>query len=292
MIPGPELASILNVKPQQIHNLRARYDLIDEQDTLLSPSGRRYYTPSEVGKILTKRGLNFSPKSVCICNVKDGVGKTTIAVHLAKKTSSLGLKTLLVDCDKQGNATDQILPSLRDLSLLPSSLLNNTTNYKADALAGNNIQLTDGLIAAGFNQGHIEQLRRDSSLDQEEIQNSLNAFAFDLGFEDVKRKVRGPIGLIMKLLKNGQAYISEKGYESEEDRQYRELVERAEKKKEEKTKQEARLINIKFEEWPENISDREKRNFVEPIGEFMGLIHRDELKEYFKREVYNANDIY
>ena len=285
MIPGPELASILNVKPQQIHNLRARYDLIDEQDTLLSPSGRRYYTPSEVGKILTKRGLNFSPKSVCICNVKDGVGKTTIAVHLAKKTSSLGLKTLLVDCDKQGNATDQILPSLRDLSLLPSSLLNNTTNYKADALAGNNIQLTDGLIAAGFNQGHIEQLRRDSSLDQEEIQNSLNAFAFDLGFEDVKRKVRGPIGLIMKLLKNGQAYISEKGYESEEDRHYRELVDRAEKKKEEKTKLEAKLINIEFEEWLENISDGEKRNLVEPVGEFMGLIHLEELKEYFKNKV-------
>lgn len=168
-----------------------------------------------------------------------------------------------------------------------SSYINTTTtNYKADTLAENKIQLTDSLTTAGFNQGHIEQLRRDSSLGPEEIQNSLNAFAFDLGFEDVKRKVRSPIGLIMKLLKNGQAYVSEKGYESEEDRLYRELIERAEKKKEEKTKLEAKLINIKFEEWLENISDEEKRNFVEPIGEFMGLIHRDELKEYFKREVY------
>lgn len=166
-----------------------------------------------------------------------------------------------------------------------SSLINTTTNYKADALAENKIQLTDGLIAAGFNQGHIEQLRRDSSLGPEEIQNSLNAFAFDLGFEDVKRKVRSPIGLIMKLLKNGQAYISEKGYESEEDRLYRELVDRAEKKKEEKTKLEAKLINIKFEEWLENISNEEKRNLVEPVGEFMGLIHREELKEYFKKNV-------
>jgi predicted transcriptional regulator len=170
-----------------------------------------------------------------------------------------------------------------------SSLINTTTNYRADALAETNIQLTDSLVMVGFNQGHIEQLLRDSSLGQEEIQNSLNAFAFDLGFEDVKRKVRSPIGLIMKLLKNGQAYISEKGYESEEDRLYRELIERAEKKKEEKTKLEAKLINIKFEEWLENTSDEEKRNLVTPMGEFMGLIHREELKEYFKKEVYNAN---
>jgi predicted transcriptional regulator len=167
-----------------------------------------------------------------------------------------------------------------------SSYINTTTNYKADALANSAIQLTEGLAMAGFNQGHIEQLLRDSDLGPEEIQNSLNAFAFDLGFEDVKRKVRSPIGLIMKLLKNGQAYISEKGYESEEDRLYRELIERAEKKKEEKTKLEAKLINIKFEEWLENISDEEKRNFVEPVGEFMGLIHREELKEYFKKEIY------
>lgn len=150
MIPGPELANILNVRPQQIHNLRSRYDLIDELDTMLSPSGRRFYTPDGVRKILDKRGLNFTPKSVCICNVKGGVGKTTIAVNLAKKTASLGFKTLLVDCDKQGNATDQLLPQLRDtqfptlydivskkadldscvmkvnehLSLLPSSLKN------------------------------------------------------------------------------------------------------------------------------------------------------------------------
>ena len=164
-----------------------------------------------------------------------------------------------------------------------SSINITTTNYKADALA--KIELTESLTLLGFNQGHIEQLLRDSSLAPEEIQNSLNAFAFDLGFEDVKRKVRSPIGLIMKLLKNGQAYISEKGYESEEDRHYRELVDRAEKKKEEKTKLEAKLINIEFEEWLENISDGEKRNLVEPVGEFMGLIHLEELKEYFKNKV-------
>lgn len=172
-------------------------------------------------------------------------------------------------------------------ALSSSSSINiTTTNYKADALANIQIQLAEGLTSIGFNQGHIEQLLRDSSLTPDEIQNSLNAFAFDLGFEDVKRKVRSPIGLIMKLLKNGQAYISEKGYESEEDRLYRELIERADKKNEERKNLKAKLVEVKFEEWLDNISDDDKRNMAEPIGEFMGLLHRQELKEYFKREVY------
>jgi len=176
-----------------------------------------------------------------------------------------------------GQQVGQSLPSSSSFNIT-------TTNYKADALA--KIELTETLTSIGFNQGHIEQLLRDSSLTPEEIQNSLNAFAFDLGFEDVKRKVRSPIGLIMKLLKNGQAYISEKGYESEEDRLYRELIERADKKNEEKKNLKAKLFEVKFEEWLENISDDDKRNIAEPIGEFMGLLHRQELKEYFKREVY------
>ncbi len=180
------------------------------------------------------------------------------------------------------NASPRALPELPS----SSSYINTTTNYKAGALA--KIELTEALTMIGFNQGHIEQLLRDSSLTPEEIQNSLNAFAFDLGFEDVRRKVRSPIGLIMKLLKNGQAYISEKGYESEEDRIYRELIERADKKNEEKKNLKAKLVEIKFEEWLNDISDDDKRKLAEPIGEFMGMIHRQELKEYFKREVYNA----
>lgn len=50
------------------------------------------------------------------------------------------------------------------------------------------------------------------------------------------------------------SYISEKGYESEEDRLYRELIERADKKNEERKNLKAKLVEVKFEEWLENIS--------------------------------------
>lgn len=116
MIQGAELGEIFDVAPQAINNLRQRYDLIDKEDTVFAKNNRRYYTPQGIRKILQKRGYDFTRRNICVMNVKGGVGKTTISVNLAKKASSLGLKTLLIDIDKQGNATDQLWPQGRELN--------------------------------------------------------------------------------------------------------------------------------------------------------------------------------
>lgn len=116
MIQGPELASILEVKPQLINSLRSRFNLIEEVDTVTKPNKRRYYTPQGIRKIFEQRGYDFSKKVISVASVKGGVGKTSISTALATKASSLGFKTIIIDLDKQGNSTDQLWPEGREQS--------------------------------------------------------------------------------------------------------------------------------------------------------------------------------
>src|SRR5436305_12768861 len=82
-----------------------------------------------------KQGRNNSVRSISILNFKGGVGKTSLAINLSDELSRKGKVVLLVDCDRQRNASTLIPrdvaigPTLREV-LMGQALLPNAA-YEA-----------------------------------------------------------------------------------------------------------------------------------------------------------------
>ena len=94
--------------------------------------------------------------------------------------------------------------------------------------------------------------------------------------------------MFLALLKRGDLYASQKGYESEEEKFLRENLERLKIKKNESEKVKQEYFDLKFEDWVGEISDDEKIKIVPPLGEPMGQFHVQGLKEYFKANVFEV----
>ena len=188
----------------------------------------------------------------------------------------------------QSKVSTQPRSQPRPSPLSSSSLINTTTTGNQEAAASeiSTFKIPEELRKLGFSENHLAQLKRDSKLPLESISASIEALAYDLTFDDVRRKIRSPIGLIMKLLKAGELYLSEKGFESEADRLFRECVQRAEKQKEEKTKLMEKFFDLKFEEWIEPMANEDLLKISQPVGELKGPFHIQQLKEHFRKEVF------
>ena len=132
----------------------------------------------------------------------------------------------------------------------------------------------------GFGKTQINQLEGVAHLSVEQLQTSLEHFAFDLDSGNINIKT-SPLNLFMGSLRNGGGYTSSKYVVEEEaalDRQlriHRERKERAEKKREE-------LEELLFGAWLETKTKEELVGIEEPgLDGYMGIFHKPKIKDYF-----------
>lgn len=94
----PELSDILKLTPQGTGKIVRGLDSEMKGNT-------RHLKPETTRAIFEQRGFIYPKKNIIFHCLKGGASKTTLAYNSAYRLSQLGAKVLLVDLDKQANAT-------------------------------------------------------------------------------------------------------------------------------------------------------------------------------------------
>ena len=109
-----------------------------------------------------------------------------------------------------------------------------------------------------FGRSHLLALYRDGKLSAEEVQRCIHEFDFDVRVN--KRVFRtGPLNAFMGILRKGQPYVAA-GYESPEEVEMKENLQRLKAREKEKQAREQELIEIHFREWMETLSPEMKKS--------------------------------
>jgi hypothetical protein len=139
-----------------------------------------------------------------------------------------------------------------------------------------------------FGLAQVAQLSRAGLLTPEELQDSIDAFAFDLTENQKANSISGvPLNYFMGILRKGP-YAAPANYESPQDRQRRLYLEAKEKQRRRGQDLEARLEAVEFEDWAEKLSVEQRAELVPPtdFAKPGSMAHRTLLRDYFRETVW------
>jgi hypothetical protein len=147
---------------------------------------------------------------------------------------------------------------------------------------------TSPLIAIRFGRPQLVQLVRLGTLTVEQVQESINAFSFDLEANGKGREINGhALNYFMGILRKGP-YAPPSNYEPPEVRQMRLYLEAKERDQKIRVDLESRLETIEFDEWTAGLTAEDRTRLVPPtdFAKPGSPGHNVQLKQYFRENVW------
>lgn len=147
----------------------------------------------------------------------------------------------------------------------------------------------DSLSDIGFTTTHLAQIAQQGKLTAEIVQDSIEAFAFDLKYNQKAKTLKGsPLNYFMGIVRNGQPYAPPGNYESPQDREMRIYLETKQKIEQDRVTREEELMKLAFDEWDREQSEEYKQSLIpEDIrhGRLLGP-KQAALRSYFAKEIW------
>ena len=158
------------------------------------------------------------------------------------------------------------------------------TNKKSQL---NSVIIPESLAAVGMTENHLSQVWAKYPHAIPNLQRSLEALAYDIdwagGIETFKQqnKINNLFGWFFGAIKAGGYESKNDGFLTDEERGEIETLERLKEQKEKREARKQELEELMFDEWLTSKTKKEIESIKPPVGEYMGLFHKSELRAYF-----------
>ena len=159
-----------------------------------------------------------------------------------------------------------------------------TTSPNQTSVDLEQFKIPQSVSDTGFSKSHLKQVVTEGILSNTEIQESLDAFAYDLEVGNVNprtTKLRLFLGILRK---QKTPYVSEAMLEAEKA-DMEAYMERVQKAEEVKKQYQQQQLNEKFQKWLESLTEEQKREIAPPsnLVKEGSQAQRSLLRDYFTK---------
>jgi hypothetical protein len=144
------------------------------------------------------------------------------------------------------------------------------------------------LTEIGFTKNHLSQIAQLGKLTPTEVQDSIDAFAFDLKKNQKANGLKtSPLNFFMGILRKGTPYTPPENYESPEDEARRKYLESKRAQLSRRHAIEKEIVELNFQEWKSTLSGTQRKELA-PHAKIDGSeMQNSTLLDYFLKHVYS-----